>query len=121
MQPSKAIDEVTTTMPPALLVSATYDGQKKLAILKFYEPVSQKVLLWSDNTGHKPYCYSKLLPEELTFLSERKDVIKLEKNQKQDLLKDRAIDVTKIIVTDPLAIGGTQTDKSIRNIIETWE
>ena len=121
MQSSKAVDEVTTTMPPALLVSATYDGQKKLAILKFYEPLSQKVLLWSDNTGHKPYCYSKLLPEELTFLSDRRDVIKLEKIQKQDLIKDRPIDVTKIIVTDPLAIGGTQTDKSIRNIIETWE
>ncbi len=121
MQSSKAIDEVTTTMPPALLVSATYDGQKKSAILKFYEPVSQKVLLWTDNTGHKPYCYSKLSPEELTFLSDRKDVLKLEKTQKQDLIKDKTIDVTKIIVTDPLAVGGTQTDKSIRNILETWE
>ncbi len=57
MQSSKAVDEVTTTMPPALLVSATYDGQKKSAVLKFYEPVSKKVLLWTDNTGHKPYCY----------------------------------------------------------------
>ncbi|MDE1844974.1 MAG: DNA-directed DNA polymerase I, partial [Thaumarchaeota archaeon] len=28
---------------------------------------------------------------------------------------------TKITVTDPLAIGGTQTDKSIRNTMETWE
>lgn len=121
MQSSKAVDEVTTTMPPSLLVSAAYDGQKKLAILKFYEPVSQKVLLWADNTGHRPYCYSKLLPEDLTFLSDRRDVLKLEKIQKQDLLKDRAIDVTRIVVTDPLAIGGTQTDKSIRNIIETWE
>ncbi|MDE1765443.1 MAG: DNA-directed DNA polymerase I [Thaumarchaeota archaeon] len=121
MQSSKAVDEVTTTMPPALLVSATYDGQKKLAILKFYEPVSQKVLLWTDNTGHKPYCYSRLAPEELKFLSDRKDVIGLEKFQKQDLIKDKTVDLTKIIVTDPLAIGGTQTDKSIRNIIETWE
>lgn len=121
MQSSKAVDEVTTTMPPSLLVSAAYDGQKKLAILKFYEPVSQKVLLWADNTGHRPYCYSKLLPEDLTFLSDRRDVLKLEKIQKQDLLKDRTIDVTRIVVTDPLAIGGTQTDKSIRNIIETWE
>jgi DNA polymerase, archaea type len=121
MQSSKAVDEITTTMSPALLVSATYDSQKKSAVLKFYEPVSQKVLLWTDNTGHKPYCYSKLEPEELRFLLDRKDVIKLEKIQKQDLLKDRPINVTKIIVTDPLAIGGTQTDKSIRNIIETWE
>jgi len=121
MQSSTAVDEVITTMPPALLVSATYDGQKKLVILKFYEPNSQKVLLWTDNTGHKPYAYSKLEPEELKFLTERKDVIKLERKSKQDLLKDRTIDVTKIVVTDPLAIGGTQTDKSIRNIIETWE
>lgn len=121
MQSSTAVDEVITTMPPALLVSATYDGQKKVVILKFYEPNSQKVLLWTDNTGHKPYAYSKLEPEELKFLTERKDVIKLERKSKQDLLKDRTIDVTKIVVTDPLAIGGTQTDKSIRNIIETWE
>lgn len=108
-------------MPPALLVSATYDGQKKVAVLKFYEPVSQKVLLWHDNTGHKPYCYSKLMPEELGFLSERKDIIRLEKTEKQDLIKDRKIGVTKIVVSDPLAIGGTQTDKSIRNVMETWE
>ncbi len=121
MQPSNAVDEITTTMPPALLVSATYDSQKKSVILKFYEPISQKVLLWTDNTGHKPYCYSKLEPEELGFLLDRKDVIKLEKTQKHDLLKDRSVSVTKIIVTDPLAIGGTQTDKSIRNIMDTWE
>ncbi len=116
-----AVDEVTTTMPPALLVSATYDSQKKSAVLKFYEPKSQKILLWTDNTGHKPYCYSKLDPEDLKFLSDRKDVLRLEKTEKQDLIKDRTINVTKIIVADPLAIGGTQTDKSIRNIIETWE
>jgi DNA polymerase I len=116
-----AVDEVTTTMPPALLVSATYDGQKKSVVLKFYEPNSKKILLWTDNTGHKPYCYSKLDPEELKFLSDRKDVLELKKIEKIDLLKDRTINVTKIIVADPLAIGGTQTDKSIRNIIETWE
>src|SRR5438309_195144 len=116
-----AVDEVTTTMPPALLVSATYDSQKKSAVLKFYEPNSKKILLWIDNTGHKPYCYSKLDPEDLKFLSERKDVLELKKTEKIDLLKDRPIHVTKILVADPLAIGGTQTDKSIRNIIETWE
>ncbi|MBI3639635.1 MAG: DNA-directed DNA polymerase I [Thaumarchaeota archaeon] len=116
-----AVDEVTTTMLPALLVSATYDSQKKSVVLKFYEPNSKKILLWTDNTGHKPYCYSKLDPEELKFLSDRKDVLELKKTEKIDLLKDRTINVTKIIVADPLAIGGTQTDKSIRNIIETWE
>ncbi|MDE1832609.1 MAG: DNA mismatch repair protein MutH, partial [Thaumarchaeota archaeon] len=118
---SNVIEEVTTSMLPALLVSAAYDGLKKCAVLKFYEPKSQTLKLWFDNTGHKPYCYSKLTPEELTFLSNRTDVLKLENVKREDLLKDRMIDVTKIIVADPLAIGGTQTDKSIRNTIETWE
>jgi DNA polymerase I len=118
---SNAVEEVTTTMPPALLVSAAYDGLKKCAVLKFYEPESKTLKLWYDNTGHKPYCYSKLDPEELKFLSSRTDVIKLESVKREDLLKDHTIDVTKIIVTDPLAIGGTQTDKSIRNMMETWE
>ncbi len=118
---SNAVEEVTTTMPPALLVSAAYDGLKKCAVLKFYEPKSQTLKLWFDNTGHKPYCYSKLDPEELKFLSSRTDIVKLESVKRQDLIKDRMIDVTKITVTDPLAIGGTMTDKSIRNIMETWE
>lgn len=118
---SNAVEEVTTTMPPALLVSAAYDGLKKCAVLKFYEPKSQTLKLWFDNTGHKPYCYSKLDPTELEFLSSRTDIVKLEGTKIQDLLKDRMIDVTKIVVTDPLAIGGTMTDKSIRNIMETWE
>ena len=118
---SNAVEEVTTTMPPALLVSAAYDGMKKCAVLKFYEPESKTLKLWYDNTGHKPYCYSKLDPEELKFLSSRTDVIKLESVKRQDLIKDRMIDMTKITVTDPLAIGGTMTDKSIRNIMDTWE
>lgn len=118
---SNAIEEVTTTMPPALLVSAAYDGLKKCALLKFYEPKSQTLKIWFDNTGHKPYCYSKLDPEELKFLSNRTDVLKLENIKREDLLKDKMINVTKITVTDPLAIGGTQTDKSIRNTMETWE
>lgn len=110
-----------TSFPPSLLVSATYDSQKKAAVLKFYNPESQKIILWADETGHKPYCYSKLDPEELGFISSRKDVLKIDQIKRKDLLRDQEVLVSKIIVDDPLAIGGTQTDKSIRNIIETWE
>jgi len=113
--------EKITKMPPSLLVSATYDSQKKAAVLKFYEPKSQKIILWVDETGHKPYCYSKLNPDELDFLKEREDILEIKQIKRYDLLKDEEIQVSKITVADPLAIGGTQTDKSIRNIIETWE
>lgn len=109
------------TMPPAMLVSATYDNISKSAVLKFYEPESKKIILWKDETNHKPYCYSKLSPEELDFLQERDDILEIKSVKKQDLMKDQEIDVSKITVADPLAIGGTAGEKSIRNIIETWE
>lgn len=111
-----------TTLPPALLVSAAYDGRRRLVVLKFYEPKSQKMFLLPDTTGHKPYCYSRLDREELQYLLERDDVLELQRTERVDLLKDTTIQMTKIIVADPLAIGGTQTSKSIRNSLEaTWE
>jgi len=112
----------TENMPYGLLISATYNIQKNAAILKFYEPVSQRIFLWADNSGHKPYCYSKLSPDEIpTEISERDDVIDIKQVKLMDILHDKPIDVSKILVKDPLAIGGTQTSKSIRNLIDTWE
>ena len=113
--------EDTSNIPTSMLISATYNGQKKKTVLKFYEPKSEKIFLWTDKTSHKPYCYSKRTCDDLDFLSERPDVIKIEEVTKRDVLNDKFISVSKIVVDDPLAIGGTQTTRSIRNEIETWE
>ena len=121
MQVKVAQSENMSIMPPSMLVSATYDNITKAAVLKFYEPNSQKLILWRDEIDHKPYCYSRLAPDELDFLQERDDILKIETVQKHDLIKDKEIDMSKITVADPLAIGGTTGDKSIRNIIDTWE
>ena len=117
----KVNTEKISSMPPSMLVSATYDGTSRSAVLKFYDPESQKLILWLDEIGHKPYCYSKLELDELDFLQEREDILKIEKVNRQDLIKDENIEISKITVADPLAIGGATGDKSIRNIIETWE
>ena len=107
--------------PNLLLISANYNNQQKAVVLKFYDPISHKIVLWTDKTGHKPYCFSKMSPAELDFLSERSDVISIKEVTKTDPLEDKTITVSKILVSDPLAIGGTQTDKSIRNVVEAWE
>ena len=121
MQVNVSTTQKIETMPPSMLVSATYDNNSKSAVLKFYEPKSQKLFLWKDEIGHKPYCYSRLAPDELEFLQERDDILEIKTVQRYDLIKDKEIDMSKITVADPLAIGGTAGDKSIRNIIETWE
>jgi len=113
--------EKITSMPPSMLVSATYDNITRTAVLKFYEPTSQKLILWHDETGHKPYCYSRLSPDELDFLQERDDILEIKTVKRHDLMKDEDVNMSKITVADPLTIGGTAGDKSIRNIIETWE
>jgi len=110
-----------TSMPPAMLVSATYDNITRTAVLKFYEPTSQKLILWNDETGHRPYCYSRLSPDELDFLQERDDILEIKTVKRHDLIKDEDVNMSRITVADPLTIGGTTGDKSIRNIIETWE
>jgi len=121
MQVSVEETEKIESMPPAMLVSATYDNNSKSVVLKFYEPESQKLILWKDQTGHKPYCYSRLSPDELDFLQERDDVIEIKSVKRHDLIKDKEVEMSKITAMDPLAIGGTSGDKSIRNVIETWE
>ncbi len=103
----------------AMLVSATYDGDLRLAVLKFYEPRSERIWLWRDNSGHRPYCYTKLRMDELGAIKARKDVVRIEETQKLDLLSDKKMGVRKIIVTDPLAIGGGQN--SVRDQIRAWE
>ena len=113
-------DEVAN-IPNSLLISAAYIGKTKKVSLKFYNPESEKIYIWEDKTGHQPYCFSKMAPEDLEFLSERDDVIEIKTVKKIDTLKDKEIPVSKIIVTDPLAIGGTQTTQSIRNVVESWE
>ena len=121
MQVNLAETPKIEAMPPSMLVSATYDSNSKSAVLKFYEPESQELFLWKDEIGHKPYCYSRLSPDELDFLQERDDILEIKTVQRYDLIKDKEISMSQIVAADPLAIGGTAGDKSIRNIIETWE
>lgn len=112
-------DEISS-MPPSMLVSAVYDASTRSAVLKFYEPQEQKIILWKDNTGHRPYCYSTMSPDEISHaIGNRSDIIDIKPVELRDLAEDKTITMSKIVAGDPLAIGGTAD--SIRNRIETWE
>src|SRR5712691_8445017 len=102
-----------------MLISATYDGDLRVAVLKFYEPKTGQMRLWRDNTGHKPYCYTKLERQELDAVGRRNDGLRIEEAEKADLLSDAIIKVRKIVATDPLAIGGGQN--SVRDQIRACE
>jgi DNA polymerase I len=106
-------------LPPSYLVSATYDGRKKAVLLKLYEPVSRQIYFWYDNSGHKPYCFTNLSPEELEKISKlinHPGFDHFEIVEKHDPLTDQPVKLTKIVTKDPLAIGGHPTG-CIRDII----
>jgi DNA polymerase I len=106
-------------LPPSYLVSVSYDGKKQLATLGLYEPLSQKIYFWDDNTGHKPYLLTSLPPEELKKLSRvtgHSGFDHFETVEKFDPLLDKHVTVTKVVAKDPLAIGGRQSG-CMRDII----
>jgi DNA polymerase I len=122
---AKKLQELTTPvtdLDEGLLVSATYDGDKRKAVLKFYDSKTGRVWLWEDNTGHRPYCYTKLSRAELDAKGVgigKNGVVTVDEEQKLDLLTDSKIMVRRIVATDPLAIGGASG--SLREKFECWE
>ncbi len=106
-----------------ILLSADYDSQEQKVYLKFYNIKKENILIWYDTTDHKPYALSKLRPEELRMhpdlasMSDR--IIDLKEVKKHDPITDTDIIMTKIVVKDPLAIGGTRT--SLREKMRLWE
>src|SRR5207253_7954473 len=104
-------------------VGAGYDGERRAVYLKLYEPKSQKIHFWYDNTGHTPYCLSKELPEKLETnqsLVRHPGFVKFERSKRFDALKGEDIPVTVIYARDPLSIGGRPTG-CIRDITRAWE
>ncbi|HDN01562.1 MAG TPA: DNA-directed DNA polymerase I, partial [Candidatus Bathyarchaeota archaeon] len=113
------VEEHPRDIPPSYFVSATYDGEKGCAAIKLYDPESQKIFTWFDTTGHKPYCYTNIPPEELEKIERLKKhpgFDHFETVELYDALLDKKIKVTKVIAKDPLAIGGLPRG-CIRDII----
>lgn len=113
--------EDTTELESGLLIGAGYDGEKRLAYLKLYDPKSERVRFYYDKSGHKPYCFSKQPVEELGNIKARPDVIDIVSVEKRDLIADKNITVSKIITTDPLAIGGGGSSTAVRDQILAYE
>ena len=107
----------------AYLVASCYDGEKKSAYLKLYDVSRQKITVWSDDGGHKPYCLSDLSVEKLKenqLLMAHPGLDHFETVSKYDALRDREASMSMIVAKDPLSIGGRPTG-TIREMIRAWE
>ena len=113
----------SATIPPSYLISIGYDGDMKKCFLRLYEPISHKIHFWFDDSGHKPYCYSKQPIRDLQkidAITRNPGIDHFESQTKFDGLRSETVEVTKIVAKDPLTIGGKPTG-SIRDVITAWE
>jgi len=116
-KPSQTV--ILKNLPFSYFVSATYDGKRGSALIKLYDPKNEKIILWHDTTGHKPYLLTNLSPldlEKIERLTSHRGFDHFELVEKYDPLLERKVNLTKVVASDPLAIGGRPTG-CIRDII----
>lgn len=115
--------DTSENIPNCILLDVSYDGRHEKAVLKLYDPISNKIYFWYDNTGHHPYCLTDDPPEKIQqnkHIVGHPSFLKIEQVEKIDLLHERKVKLSKIYARDPLAIGGTSN--SIRNFLtNAWE
>ncbi len=106
---------------PYYLLSVTYNGRLEKAELRLYDPRHRRIVKLYDGSGHKPYFYVNLPPEDVTNIARKhKGFLKAVKKVLYDSLRDEKIVMTKVIAKDPLSVGGGKN--SLRERFSThWE
>ncbi|MHA1344798.1 MAG: DNA polymerase domain-containing protein [Candidatus Heimdallarchaeaceae archaeon] len=101
-------------LPPSILIDVKYDGKKEQAYVKLFNPEDGRVYRWYDKTNHLPYLLTTLSKTKVEDkLKNEKEFIGCEIVKKHNLLNDKTINLTKVLASNPLAIGGK--NNSYRN------
>jgi DNA polymerase I len=115
--------ETPQNLGRSYILSVTYSGKHKKALVKLYEPVQQKIYYWYDSFGHKPYFYVSAPVEYIKNnpkIALHPGFLSYEKVKIYDPLNDQNLELIKIIAKDPLAVGGGKN--SLREYFDKkWE
>ena len=104
---------------PCYLLSVVYDGKRRKALVKLYDPQTEDIIFWYDNTGHLPYFLTDLPPDkvhEIDKIVNHPSFDHVEVVEKHDLLKDSKVRMTKIVMKEPRSVG------TVRDYVpKAWE
>ncbi len=110
---------------PCVMLSVSYSGRRRKALVKLYDIERKKIVFWYDNTGHQPYLLTNLPLKEV--LADPRiashpgfDAKASRELRKYDLLNDRELTMTLVAGKDPTTVGGRPD--SIREYLkDSWE
>ncbi|TFF84695.1 hypothetical protein EU523_01380, partial [Candidatus Heimdallarchaeota archaeon] len=109
--------------PPVCLLQSTYEGKEGKGFLYLLDEHSNQLIGWYDDTNHQPYLLTDLRKKELEEISAVKKFKRItgyKRVKLKSLLRDEQVTMTKVLVTDPLAIGG-RYDSLREKIPKAWE
>jgi len=119
---STGLDPSIFEIPEAIevegyVMEVQYDGGSSKAFLLVYVEEEGKLYKIYDKTGHRPYFLVDLDPEKVReVIGKSQDIIDVYRVEKFDLLLNRKVMLTKIVVRDPLAV------RKLRDRFpKTWE
>lgn len=106
------------------LLDIRYEGEIGRAVALIYDLEAKRLVKWIDRTGHKPYFLTDASPEQLAdlkpSLTNDERVVSVEAVSKFHPIRRRKVKLTKIIVSDPLAVRGLR--KRVKeNGFNYWE
>lgn len=96
----------------ALLLSTVQ--QDRSIVLKFYDPITNRVILWKDTSDYKPFCY--VTPETIPQIKEFVGINRIEETELRDIIQDKTIKISKVICNDTNVIN-----KSLIPTYKVWE
>ncbi len=101
-----------------MLLNVEYDRETNKALMRFYDPVSKKILFLTDPTNHEPYCLHRLpksVLEKQNALLNVDGFKRIEAIKKIDLIDYKEKEFSKLVGTTPLTIASGSS--SIKNIL----
>ncbi len=118
------IDESYVKEAYGYLLDIRYDGSLGKAVAFIYDINKDKLVKWIDRTGHRPYFLTDATPEQLAEMkppiTSDERVVSIEVVSKTHPIQRKKIKLTKIVVSDPLAVRSLR-DRVKENGFNYWE
>ena len=97
-------------LPPSYLIDVKYDGKNEKAYVKLYNPDDERIYRWYDNTNHLPYLLTTMKKADVeNILKNEKEFVGCEVVKRFSRLNQKDLTLTKVLATNPLAIGGKES------------
>lgn len=106
-----------------ILLSVEYDSEKNKALMKFYSLETKEIYFLYDKTDHKPYFLTSADVEEIraAAIKMRGSIEHIDKVNKFDSISDKWIELRRVVVSDPLAVGGKGGLRNLLGEDRSWE